>query len=146
MVDLLFYTRAVKQAALAKADAIFPHSPATASWVWGAVALKTADHSTWARADSDKADLACRAGRSPAAIQWLSLILDLAFRKTYDLPLKLALRVGQTPEDASREGGQRGATSRRRWTARSRLRRPQRLKRTRRARKARWRTTTHCTR
>ena len=88
-----------------KAEAIFSHSPDAVSWVRGVVVHKTTDHSTWAMSDSNKADLAWRAGRSPAEIQWLNLMLDLAFRKTYDLPLKLALKAGQTPEEALvREG------------------------------------------
>ena len=105
VVDLMFYKRDVKQAALTKAEDMFSHSPATVAWIRGTVAHKIADHSTWERADSDKADLAWRAGRSPAEIQWLNLILDLAFRKTYDMPLKIALRAGQTAAEAIlREG------------------------------------------
>ena len=94
LVDLLLYTRTIKQAALKQGRGHLSHSPDAVSWVWGLVAQKTTDHSTWAKADGHNADLAWRAGRSRAEIQWLRLMLDLAFRKTNDLPLELALKVG----------------------------------------------------
>ena len=77
LVDLRVCKKKVKLAAMAKAEALFSHSPATVEWARGEVAQKTVDPCMWARTDMNRADNAWRAGRSPAEIQWLNLMLDL---------------------------------------------------------------------
>ena len=105
VLDLMVFKRSVHGTALAKGETMFAHSSGAVKWIRTVVAVKTADYSVWAKTEADTKDLAWRAGRSQAEVQWLNVLLELTFRKAYDEPLKLALMAGHSAEEALvREG------------------------------------------
>ena len=80
----------------------FEDSPG-AKWIHDEVATKTQDFVVWA--DTERGSLRWRAGRSPAEIAFLNLIVDIMFKKTYDAPLKIAVRASQSAEEALQKDG-----------------------------------------
>ena len=67
------------------------------------VAAKTQDFDVWA--DTERGSLHWRAGRSPSEIAFLNLLVDIMFKKTYDAPLKIAVRASQSAEEALQKDG-----------------------------------------
>ena len=101
-LDLILFKQKVRLALIAKGLQWFEDSPG-AKWIQDEVATKTQDFVVWA--DTERGSLHWRAGRSPAEIAFLNLLVDITFKKTYGAPLKIAVRASQSPEEALQKDG-----------------------------------------
>ena len=101
-LDLILFKQKVWLALIAKGLQWFEDSPG-AKWIHDEVATKTQDFVVWAATESGS--LHWRAGRSPSEIAFLNLLVDIMFKKTYDAPIKIALRASQTAEEALQKDG-----------------------------------------
>ena len=101
-LDLILFKQKVRLALIAKGLQWFEDSPG-AKWIHDEVATKTQDFVVWAA--TERGSLHWRAGRSPSEIAFLNLLVDIMFKKTYDAPLKIAVRASQSAEEALQKDG-----------------------------------------
>ena len=83
---------------------MFQHSPAAVTWIQGPVAEKSKYIKARAAVE-DANEFSWRAGPSTAEILWLNLLLEMPFKKVRDALLKVALRNGQSAEQACAKDG-----------------------------------------
>ncbi len=101
LFDLFLFKRQMRDVLIAKGRSMFGDD--AVAWIHTTVSKHTESFVTWAQQEA-AGNLTWRVGRRPSEVMWLNLLIEAVFGTSYDAPLKLAIKMGQSAEEALQAG------------------------------------------
>ena len=96
LADLFVYKHLVKSNLLQWGSRKLPDSK---DWIMGPVKEATTSHKAWLAIET-AGNQSFRAGKKGSESKWLNVLIEVAFGRLYDGPLKLSCKSSRTPDDA----------------------------------------------